>query len=212
MLSAPECVRRYLCNWLMTYSFYMNAARELDTTQVRPYQLASSTSLNCHAVCLCLGATGPLYAGYMLAGGYSWRLFFYVEAAFAGALLVLAFLFVEESTYHRSPHDEPTSSAAEKVKITDFKKSIVQDPDMSTYVPPRKSFLGTLKPWSKVDHDARYFMTMIRPFSYFIIPAVLWVITTYGLSPPTFSMYLHRKHLTDTSAIRNLYRSWCFGI
>jgi hypothetical protein len=29
-----------------------------------------------YTVCLCLGATGPLYAGYMLAGGYSWRLYF----------------------------------------------------------------------------------------------------------------------------------------
>jgi hypothetical protein len=31
----------------------------------------------------------------MLAGGYSWRLFFYVEIAFAGALLILAFFVVE---------------------------------------------------------------------------------------------------------------------
>ena len=48
-----------------------------------------------------MGATGPLYAGYMLNAGYSWRLFFYVCVAFAGALLIAAFIFVEESTYKR---------------------------------------------------------------------------------------------------------------
>lgn len=57
--------------------------------------------LGYYTVALCLGATGPLYAGYMLAGGYSWRLFFYVEFAFACALLVMAFFFVEETSYDR---------------------------------------------------------------------------------------------------------------
>jgi MFS family permease len=44
---------------------------------------------------LWLGATGPLYAGYMLAGGYSWPLFFYVEFALTMALLIAAVLSVE---------------------------------------------------------------------------------------------------------------------
>lgn len=35
----------------------------------------------------------------LLSGGYGWRLFFYVEIAFAGFLLILAFLFVEETAY-----------------------------------------------------------------------------------------------------------------
>jgi MFS family permease len=29
--------------------------------------------LGYYTVCLCWGSTGPLYAGYMLAAGYSWR-------------------------------------------------------------------------------------------------------------------------------------------
>jgi heme exporter protein D len=40
----------------------------------------------------------------MLAGGYSWRLYFYVEIAFAGALLILAFFVVEETMYDRKIH------------------------------------------------------------------------------------------------------------
>lgn len=139
-----------------------------------------------YTVCLCLGATGPLYAGYMLAGGYSWRLFFYVEAAFAGALLILAFLFVEETTYHRN---RPTSSrAAERVLSQDSTKGFVEIQDCLSQVPNRKSFLTTLKPWGKIDHEADFFGTMIRPFSLFFVPAVFWVITTYG-KPPVSSKY-----------------------
>ncbi|KAL2835021.1 major facilitator superfamily domain-containing protein [Aspergillus cavernicola] len=74
-----------------------------------------------YTVCLCLGSTGPLYVGYMLAGGYSWRLFFYVVAAFAGALLVAAFFL------------------------------------------------------------AQFFGTILRSFTCFLVPAVLWVITSFGI-------------------------------
>src|ERR1700742_2648263 len=67
--------------------------------------------LGYYTVCLCLGATGPLYAGYMLAGGYSWRLFFYVEFAFACALLIMAFFFVEGTSYDREKMKAQVGSA-----------------------------------------------------------------------------------------------------
>ena len=57
--------------------------------------------LGIYTVCLCAGATGPLFAGYMLDGDLSWRLFFYVEFVFAWALFILAFCVVEETAYHR---------------------------------------------------------------------------------------------------------------
>lgn len=128
-------------------------------------------------VCLCLGATGPLYAGYMLAGGYSWRLFFYVESAFAGALLVLAFFYVEESMYHR---EIPTTTDAQFDGNSETKEIVQHQEQITTSVPKRKSFISTLRPWSHIDRDADFFGTMVRPFSYFVIPAVFWVVATYG--------------------------------
>lgn len=116
----------------------------------------------------------------MLAGGYSWRLFFYVEAAFAAALLVMAFFFVEESTYHR----DESGSAHSLHENDEGKASSLQIEDtLAGVVPVRKSFLSTLKPWSAVDHDAEFFMTILRSFTNFFVPAVFWVITTYGKSP-----------------------------
>ncbi|RDL29906.1 MFS general substrate transporter [Venustampulla echinocandica] len=130
-----------------------------------------------YTVCLCLGATGPLYAGYMLAGGYSWRLFFYVEIAFAAALLILAIIFVEETSYKRViPAATPAQS-----DTGDAKEAGVHQIEEATVVPPRKTFLQQLKPFEKIDHEAEFFMTMIRPFTYFTVPAVFWVITTYGI-------------------------------
>lgn len=119
----------------------------------------------------------------MLAGGNSWRLFFYVEAAFAAALLIMAFFFVEESTYHRVI--QPTSSNDSSHSLaTKNGEKVTNSPgeleDASISLPPRKSFLSTLAPWSAIDPDAEFFITMLRSFTYFLVPAVFWVITSYG--------------------------------
>ncbi|KAJ9392111.1 hypothetical protein DTO063F5_870 [Paecilomyces variotii] len=134
-----------------------------------------------YTVCLCLGATGPLYAGYMLAGGYSWRLFFYVESAFAAALLILAFFIVEETTYKRP---EPgTESPLPSVNESEEKiQGATQMENVTPVVlPERKSFIETLKPWSSIDPDAQFFVTMFRSFTYFFVPAVFWVISSFGI-------------------------------
>ncbi|KZV82050.1 putative MFS transporter [Exidia glandulosa HHB12029] len=137
-----------------------------------------------YTVCLCLGSTGPLYAGYMLAGGFSWRLYFYVELAFAGALFVLAFLFVEETMYKRvlPGTRASTPSIDEGKEGKEGKATDAKDVERtSADIPPRKTFIQSLKPWSHINHEAEFFMTAIRSFTYFFVPAVFWVITTYGI-------------------------------
>lgn len=133
------------------------------------------TKIGVYTICLCLGATGPLYAGYMLAAGLSWRLFFYVEAAFAGALLLASFFFVEESKYNRV-----LPAATSPMSDLDGKNSYPQELEL-TQVPTRKSYAETLKPWDGVDKQAPFFKTMLMPFTYFFVPAVFWVITSFGL-------------------------------
>lgn len=101
------------------------------------------------------------------------RLYFYVEFAFACALLILAFIFVEESAYKRVTPPPPTPEA-------DSEKHHTERIEMLAPIPPRKSFVKTLKPWSGVDHEAEFFMTMLRSFSYFLVPSVMWVVTSFG--------------------------------
>lgn len=122
----------------------------------------------------------------MLAGGYSWRLFFYVEAAFAGALLVMASLFVEESTYHRAKQPSLQSHLIHMHQDKDLADEKSQSPvrleNASTMsVPQRKSLLEILKPWSEIDPEPEFLMTILRSFTYFFVPVVFWVIATYGL-------------------------------
>lgn len=135
--------------------------------------------LGYYTVALCLGATGPLYAGYMLAGGYSWRLFFYVEFAFACALLIMAFFFVEETSYDRENMRSLLGAAVspeEQEKGADARFE-----EIPSNAPGRKSFVQTLKPWSGINHGAPFFSVMWRCFTYFLVPQVFWVVTTYGI-------------------------------
>ncbi|EXJ68097.1 uncharacterized protein A1O5_08712 [Cladophialophora psammophila CBS 110553] len=135
--------------------------------------------LGYYTVCLCLGATGPLYAGYMLAGGYSWRLFFYVEFAFACALFILAFFFVEETWYKREEMKRRLGAA---VEASPTEKGVEADlHEVSSPLPNRRSFVSTLKPWGVYDRDVSFFMTAARSFTYYAVPSVFWVVSTYGI-------------------------------
>ncbi|KAK4183850.1 major facilitator superfamily domain-containing protein [Podospora australis] len=139
--------------------------------------------LGVYTVCLCFGATGPLYAGYMLAGGHSWRLFFYVEFAFGAALFILAFFVVEETLYHRNaPSGSSTRTSSELHGEREEKvATAIAESASAPVLPPRKTFMQTLKFWGVYEKDADFFMMIVRSFTYFLVPHVFWVITTYGI-------------------------------
>ena len=139
-----------------------------------------------YTAALCLGATGPLYAGYMLAGGYSWNLFFYVEFAFAVVLLIVTFFFVEESRYKRTsfaaPSDSPSVVTEDgKAKAETTEDQISDRENGSANIPPRKSWAAQLRVWSSIDWEEPFFLTILRAFTYLAVPSTFWVITTYGL-------------------------------
>ncbi|KAF2683172.1 putative MFS transporter [Lentithecium fluviatile CBS 122367] len=129
-----------------------------------------------YTIALCFGSTGPLYAGYMLAGGYSWQLFFYVVFAFAVALLILAFFVVEETSYKRADVLSSSPSPLESDKGLDASHT-----EIASVIPPRKSFAQTLKLWSGIDSDQEFWIMIPRSFTYFLVPQVLWVVTSFGI-------------------------------
>ncbi|KAI1809346.1 putative MFS transporter [Poronia punctata] len=139
-----------------------------------------------YTVCLCLGTFASLPAGYILAGGYGWQLFFYVEFAFGAALLILAFFFVEETSYDReaavlgSTPPSNSENDAEKTSDAMVEQASTNLPGSAT--PPRKSLLETLSLWGRIDHDVPFFLTMTRSFTYFLVPQALWVIASFGIN------------------------------
>jgi len=115
----------------------------------------------------------------MLNGGYSWHLFFYVEFAFGAALFLFAFFAVEETAYNRKKPTEDTSVSGSQngEKASDGVLEMVSPVDD---IPPRKTFMQTLKFWGVWEKDSEFFMMIARSFTYFFVPHVFWVITTYG--------------------------------
>ncbi|KAI0116650.1 MFS general substrate transporter [Hypoxylon sp. NC0597] len=131
---------------------------------------------------MCFAAMATIPAAYMLPTKYSWRLFFYVSLAFASALFIFAFLFVEETSYDREAHknsdvppghsDETISSSLEKPDEAIIEQAAV--------TPDRKTYLETLRPWGRIDPEVHALTLMWRSFTYFLIPQVLWVVTSFG--------------------------------
>jgi hypothetical protein len=113
----------------------------------------------------------------MLAGGYSWRLFFYVEFAFAIGLLIFAFFVVEETAYKRHVAPSALASTPNSEKAVDASTG-----EVVPAIPLRRSFVSSLKPWSGIDQDAEFWIMIPRSFTYFLVPQVLWVITSFGKS------------------------------
>ena len=122
----------------------------------------------------------------MLTGGYSWRLYFYVVLAFALALFILALFFVEETSYDREAAITAETALAERLgsheKPTTAHGEILIDQSTQEHIHARKSYLQALSLKGRLDPDVPIFTTMIRSFTYFLVPQALWVITTYGIN------------------------------
>ncbi|KAI1804822.1 MFS general substrate transporter [Daldinia bambusicola] len=131
---------------------------------------------------MCFASMATIPAAYMLPTKYSWRLFFYVIIAFAAALFILAFLVVEESSYDREAHivrDTSTERSDDTVPNA-FEKPNESVVEQEASIPRRKSFLSTLSPWGRTDPEIHIHTFLWRPFTYFLVPQVLWVITSFG--------------------------------
>ncbi|KAK3306237.1 major facilitator superfamily domain-containing protein [Chaetomium strumarium] len=157
--------------------------------------------LGWYTIALCLGATGPMFSGFMLAAGLSWHLFFYVEFAFAGALLILAFFFVEETMYFREslppsnsgtamtssdiPEHEDKAEEEEPTTVSHHELSSTTSAITASTYPPRKTFFQQLRPFTRsaIDHKpwSAYVLMPLRAITYLLIPSTFWVITTYGI-------------------------------
>ncbi|ETS85153.1 hypothetical protein PFICI_03178 [Pestalotiopsis fici W106-1] len=135
-----------------------------------------------YSFAICLGAVAPVASSHLLIEPYSWRLFFYVILAFASALLVLAFLFVEETSYDRSAH-QATVPAPSGAYHSESGEKASQDNLEHTLepIPMRTPFMQTLSLKGRYDPEVRFFMTMVTSFTYFLVPQVLWVITSFGI-------------------------------
>src|SRR3569833_407579 len=150
--SGPVSARPFPCRWSTISSLSMSVASALGITQVcRAYDFVRAVlvSSDTRIAALCLASITPLAAGYMLNGGYSWRLYFYVCLALALAIFILAFCFVEQTSYNRTAAIAAESALSElpapteKGPTADQSETVVQANSNSELVPERRTYLQT---------------------------------------------------------------------
>lgn len=138
-----------------------------------------------YSFAICLGAVAPVASSHLLIEPYSWRLFFYVVLAFAATLLVLTFLFVEESSYDRAAHQAavpaPSSAYHSEAGEKASQDNLENITHVTSAIPTRTPFIKTLGFKGRYDPDVPFFKTIVRSFTYFLVPQVLWVITSFGI-------------------------------
>ena len=125
----------------------------------------------------------------MLSGGRSYHLFFWVEFA-AGVALFLGTIFLFEETMYFRQTDQPQGSSTEVnetgIKVDDAQIEYKQSSDSRTaepLTPPRKSWVQWLKVVGKncIDHGSPTIAMAVWSFTYFLVPPVFWVCSTYGV-------------------------------
>ncbi|KAI1397127.1 major facilitator superfamily domain-containing protein [Hypoxylon fuscum] len=147
------------------------------------------SALGWYTFALATGSLGALVASYMLAAGLSYGLFFWVQFAAAALLFIGTFFFFEETMFFRDTTIEVSSSSQatasddpSEPKETGYDE-FVENPSISADISlrTRKTWVQRLRIVDKVDHDSPIIMMVVRSFTYFAVPPVFWVCTTYGM-------------------------------
>lgn len=166
----------------------------MAAAQSEPRRSSLTNCPNPTLASLCLSVIVPVASGYMLNAGHSWQLFFWVMIAFAAVLFVATVFIVEETSYNReaalaatsltaSPFGEAEQSeAGSKGGIVSLHtETVVGGSLQAAPLPRRKTFAETLSLKGRYDRDVSFIGTILRSFTYLVVPQALWVITSFGI-------------------------------
>ncbi|KAL5587224.1 hypothetical protein FOVSG1_012360 [Fusarium oxysporum f. sp. vasinfectum] len=142
-------------------------------------------ALGWYTFALTTGTLSAVAASYMLAGGHSYNLFFWVEFAIGCVLLLAVFFLFEETMFFRDSHipGVPLNADGSARLQKDEEHQTTEEIEIQTtprnYV--RDSYLQQLKLIRRTDPNSPIVMMMARSFTYFVVPPVFWVCSTYGI-------------------------------
>ncbi|KAH7305296.1 major facilitator superfamily domain-containing protein [Stachybotrys elegans] len=144
-------------------------------------------ALGWYTFALATGTLSATAASYMLSSGLSYQLFFWIEFALGCILFLGTLAFFEETMYleERSAHASPEQGQVDTEPGKDERQAnsecVETKLEASVTVPPRKSYLEQCKIFGKTDPNTQVLMMVVRSFTYFIVPPVFWVCSTYGM-------------------------------
>ncbi|KAH7120515.1 major facilitator superfamily domain-containing protein, partial [Dactylonectria macrodidyma] len=132
---------------------------------------------------LTTGTLTATAAGYMLSSGLSYNLFFWIEFGIGCILFLGTFFLFEETMFlgrkATAPEHQVDLAKDENQATSEGIELSVQR--SSSCPPPRKTYLQQLKVLDTTDPNSPIFLMMVRSFTYFPIPPVFWVCSTYGM-------------------------------
>ncbi|KPM44526.1 hypothetical protein AK830_g2005 [Neonectria ditissima] len=139
-------------------------------------------ALGWYTFALTTGTLSAVPASYMLSSGKSYNLFFWVEFACGCVLFIGTFFCFEETMYlgrarvlSAGPvNDQVVGCEKDEEQSVRQIESRVGDGDSDVFT--RKTYRQQLKVFDKTDPESP-----ARSFTYFVVPPVFWVCTTYGM-------------------------------
>ncbi|KIW99951.1 uncharacterized protein Z518_10879 [Rhinocladiella mackenziei CBS 650.93] len=135
----------------------------------------------CYTAALSCGVSLGIIISGLITINHDWRYIYYVATALIGALTVLVFLTMPETSYNRSPVGAPTTphesslhSAEEKDATGSQHVNIEAVPPSSATQYKKRTYLQNLKLFSEVLTSESLFKIFLRPIALLILPPVLW--------------------------------------
>lgn len=135
---------------------------------------------------------GPIAAGYIVENSkFGWRWCFWFLVIFFGALFVIQFFFMEDSTFVNQRKDEDTFekdilqevNSKEIISDKSAKENIALEvEEFSKAIPKKRSYLQRLKVVEQEYNDKRaWWKIFIRPSLTLALPAIVWGGFVYGV-------------------------------
>lgn len=152
------------------------------------------TQSGVQAIWLCLGSSlAPVVSGFLIER-QGWRWFHWLVTIMGGIDLVLIFLLTPETQYHRDLHRALDVACVDEDEVISGKENpstshgegkpavqATEQVESRTAIPPKKTYLEQLKPWSRVNRDSNLLGAFARPWATWCYPSVVWTILSFSI-------------------------------
>ncbi|OAG40130.1 hypothetical protein AYO21_05608 [Fonsecaea monophora] len=170
----------------------------VDTLHDLFYLHERGTQAGVQTIWLSWGSSlAPVICGYLIQAK-GWRWFHWLTSIMAGVDLILIFLFVPETQYHRDLHkaldsvgiegNEEMELDAQKASPSGLMTMTKSEDETTTEMvetqnpaPEKRTFLQELKPWSPVQKDVNVVASFLRPWATWCYPSVLWGVFSFSI-------------------------------
>ncbi len=141
----------------------------------------------CYTAALSCGVAFGIIISGLITIDHSWRYIYYVATAMIGALTLLVFFTMPETSYNRSPAavtptlQESSNSDAESKATAELREdfggqivNIEAQGQVSNPQHKKRSYVQSLKLYSGVLTNETFFTIFFRPIALLVLPPVLW--------------------------------------